>query len=180
MVDIRDLLSYNEVARHAFFKSFSKLSWDDLVKNRGASYNSIRNIFIHSLNGTNHWLDFLQDEPERSYKEFDDYKTLEEIEAYMHSVEKRMNRYLKSLSPRGLEKEYHGKGKEENKRITAEEVLVHVFEEEIHHRGELIALYWQMGITPPLVDFVDFVFFHRKRTCSSAKSNLTKSRTQKK
>ncbi len=34
-------------------------------------------------------------------------------------------------------------------KITAEDVLIHVFEEEVHHRGELIALLWQMGIEPP-------------------------------
>jgi len=158
VVDIRDLLAYNGVERRAFFRSFRKISWDELIKNREASFNSIRNIFIHALNAENHWLDFLHGEPERSYKEFDDYKTLEEIEAYMQHVERRMNKYLKSLSPQGLEKEYHGEGKEKHKRATAEEILVHIFEEEIHHRGELIALYWQMGIKPPLVDY-----FHRKR-----------------
>jgi uncharacterized damage-inducible protein DinB len=162
VVDIRDLLAYNDVARRAFFKSFRKISWDDLIKNREASFNSIRNIFIHSINATNHWLDFLEGKPEHSYKEFDDYTSLEEIEAYMQHTEKRMNDYLKSLPPLGLGKEYHGQGKERNKRVTAEEILVHVFEEEVHHRGELIALYWQMGIKPPLVDFVDFVFSHRK------------------
>jgi uncharacterized damage-inducible protein DinB len=37
--------------------------------------------------------------------------------------------------------------------VTVEEILVHVFEEEIHHRGELIALFWQMGIEPPLIGY---------------------------
>jgi uncharacterized damage-inducible protein DinB len=36
-------------------------------------------------------------------------------------------------------------------RVTAEDVLIHVFEEEVHHRGELIALLWQMEIEPPLM-----------------------------
>jgi len=35
--------------------------------------------------------------------------------------------------------------------ITAEDVLIHVFEEEVHHRGELIVLLWQMGVEPPLM-----------------------------
>ena len=38
---------------------------------------------------------------------------------------------------------------EEMTKATAEDVLIHVFEEEIHHRGELIALLWQMGVEPP-------------------------------
>ena len=86
MVDVRDLLAYNDEERHAFFKSFSKLSWDDFTKNREASFNSIRNIFIHTLNATDYWLDFLQNENQRSKKRFEEYKTLKEIEIYMKHV----------------------------------------------------------------------------------------------
>jgi uncharacterized damage-inducible protein DinB len=40
---------------------------------------------------------------------------------------------------------------EESIEVTTEDVLIHVVEEEIHHRGELIALLWQIGIEPPLM-----------------------------
>jgi uncharacterized damage-inducible protein DinB len=29
------------------------------------------------------------------------------------------------------------------------DVLIHVFTEELHHRGEIIAILWQMDIQPP-------------------------------
>lgn len=68
----------------------------------------------------------------------------------MTHVEKRMQDYLDSLSTEGLRKMYTVTGDDGKViRITAEDVLVHVFEEEVHHRGELNALLWQMGIDPP-------------------------------
>jgi uncharacterized damage-inducible protein DinB len=70
----------------------------------------------------------------------------------MQQVEKHMHDYLETLSPENLKKKYELKGprgKPEKK--TAEDILVHVFEEEVHHRGELIALFWQMGIEPPVM-----------------------------
>ena len=153
MVDIKKLLAYNVVERHAFFEAFAKLSWDEFTKDRGASFSSIRNIFIHSINGPNHWLDFLQGKPEREYKEFGKYKTLEEIGAYMKQVENRMNKYLNSISAKDL-KEKHELGEEDDMEVlTVEDVLVHVFEEEVHHRGELIALLWQIGIEPPVIGY---------------------------
>ena len=153
MVDIKDLLAYNDVERRAFFKAFARLSWRDFTKNREASFDSIRNIFIHTLNATDYWLDFLQEENKRSKKKFDEYKTLEEVEVYMRHVKKRMNNYLESLSPEDLKKKYKGRRSEKPETITAEDVLVHVFEEEVHHRGELIALFWQMGIEPPVIGY---------------------------
>jgi uncharacterized damage-inducible protein DinB len=151
MVDIRDLLAYNDAERRAFFKSFAKLSWREFIKNREASFHSIRNIFIHTLNAIDYWLDFLQGENQRSKKKFEEYKTLKEIEIYMQHVEKRMHDYLETLSPENLKKKYEltGSGKPETK--TAEDILVHVFEEEVHHRGELIALLWQIGVEPPIM-----------------------------
>jgi uncharacterized damage-inducible protein DinB len=153
MVDINDLLAYNEAERRAFFKAFAKLSWDEFVKNREASFLSIRNIFIHTLNAEDYWLDFLQNEKQCSKRKFEEYKTLKEIGVYMRHVENRMNDYLKSLSSEDLEKKYKGRRNGKPETVTAEDILVHVFEEEVHHRGELIALFWQMGVKPPLIGY---------------------------
>jgi len=152
LVDIKDLLAYNDAERRAFFKAFAKLSWDEFTKNREASFHSIRNIFIHTLNATDYWLDFLQNENQCSKKKFEEYKTLKEIGDYMQYVENRMNEYVKPLSQEDLKKKYKGR-KNRDETVTAEDILVHVFEEEVHHRGELIALFWQMGIEPPLIGY---------------------------
>ena len=150
MVDIRELLTYTESVRHKYFESFTKLAWNEFTKNREASFHSIRNILVHTLGAIDYWLDFLQKENLHSDRKFDEYKTFTEVKAYMEHVEKRMQKYLDSLPKEGLRKTYTSKddyGK--TIKITAEDVLVHVFEEEIHHRGELNALLWQMGIDPP-------------------------------
>jgi len=154
MVDIKNLLAYNDAERRAFFKAFAKLSWDDFTKNREASFNSIRDIFIHTLNATDYWLDFLQNDSQRSKKKFEEYTTLKEIGTYMKHVEKRMNKYVNSLSPKDLNRKYRGKERRNGKleTLTAEDILVHVFEE-VHHRGGLIALFWQIGIEPPVIGY---------------------------
>ena len=150
MVDVRELLEYNHVVRRRYFESIAKLSWNEFTKNREASFNSIRNIFVHTLGAVDYWLDFLQKENLHSKREFDEYRTFDEVRTYMEHVEKRMNDYLHSLPSEGLKRKYTVTGEDHKAtRITAEDVLIHVFEEEIHHRGELIALLWQMGIDPP-------------------------------
>ncbi len=153
MVDIKDLLAYNDAERRAFFEAFAKLSWKEFIKNRGASFDSIRNIFIHTLNATDYWLDFLKKEKQRSRRKFAEYKALKEIGTYMQHVENRMSKYVQSLSPEDLRKKYTGKRRGKLETVTAEDILVHVFEEEVHHRGELIALFWQMDIQPPLIGY---------------------------
>jgi uncharacterized damage-inducible protein DinB len=152
LVDVRSLIEYNAEVRGRYLATLAKLPWHEFVKNREASWYSMRNIFIHTLGAIDHWLDFLQDEKLRARRDFDDYKTIQDVQAYMGHVEGRMRNYLSSLTSEHLSKTYmvtNDAG--ERIQITAEDVLIHVFEEEVHHRGELIALLWQMGIEPPLM-----------------------------
>lgn len=150
MVDIKELLEYNETVRHRYFETFTKLSWDEFTKNREASFNSFRNIFIHTLGAIDYWLDFLQKQNLHSEKKFDEYTTYDQVRTYMEHVEKRMHTYLHSLPPKELKKTYNVTGdNHKTTKITADDILIHVFEEEIHHRGELIALLWQIDIDPP-------------------------------
>jgi uncharacterized damage-inducible protein DinB len=150
MVDIRELLEYNETMRHKYFDVFMKLPWAEFAKNREASFHSMKNIFVHTLGAIDYWLDFLQKQNFHSEKKYDEYKTFQQVKAYMEHVEKRMHIYLNSLSTQKLQKAYTIKDDEgKTCKITAEDVLIHVFEEELHHRGEFNALLWQMGIDPP-------------------------------
>jgi uncharacterized damage-inducible protein DinB len=154
MVNISELLKYNERVRREYFESLTKLSWNEFTKNREASFHSLRNIFIHTLNAVDYWLSFLQKQDFKPPRKFDEYERFQDVKEYMERVEKRMSDYLETLSPSKLNETYtatddDGKPSE----VTAEDVLIHVFEEEVHHRGELIALLWQMNVEPPMMSW---------------------------
>jgi len=150
MVDVKKLLEYNETVRHRYFEKLSTLSWEELDKNREASFHSLKNIFVHTLGAIDYWIDFLKKESLRSRMRHDEYRTLKDVKDYMKRVENRIHEYLSSLTTANLNNRFtvtdeNGK----TFRVTAEDILIHVFEEEVHHRGELIALLWQMNVEPP-------------------------------
>jgi len=155
MVDIKKLLEYNETTRHKYFETFTKLPWRELTKNREASFHSMKNIFAHILGAIDYWLDILQNQNQRSKKNYNEYKTLQQVKTYMDHVEERTHTYLKSLSNEKLQETYPVKDDNgRTRKVTAEDILIHVVEEEIHHRGELNALLWQMGIDPPPMGYL--------------------------
>jgi len=156
MVEVVKLLEYNRDVRHRYFDALAKVPWKELVKNREASFHSIRNIFIHTLNATDFWLDFLLKEKLYVHRRFDTYESMAYIENYMKQVETRLERYTSRLDLQGLNAEYSVKnGAGEIITVTVEDVLIHIFEEEVHHRGELIGLLWQMGLEPPVMGWKD-------------------------
>jgi len=150
MVDVRKLLKYNETVRHKYFEKLSKLSWEDLDKNREASFHSIKNIFVHTLGAIDYWIDFLKKESLRSRRRYDEYVTMKDVKDYMKHVEKRSHGYFNSLTTANLRDKFTITDENDKTfQVTAEDILIHLFEEEVHHRGELIALLWQMNIEPP-------------------------------
>ena len=155
MVDIKKLLEYNETIRHRYFETLTKLSWKEFTKNREASFHSMKNILVHTLGAIDFWLDILQNQNLHARKDYDEYTSLQQVKAYMQHVEKRTHTYLNSLSPEKLQKTHTLKDDDgKTRKVTAEDILVHVVEEEIHHRGELNALLWQIGIDPPPMGYL--------------------------
>jgi len=152
MVDVKELLEYNKQVRQRYLQALASIPWEELTRNREASFNSIRNIFVHSLKAIDHWLDVLLKEHNYRAKQYEEYTNLEEIREYKDYVEGRMQKLLDtSLSRKLFDKFVIRNDLGETVEVTAEDVLIHLFEEEVHHRGELIALLWQMNIEPPLM-----------------------------
>ena len=73
MIDVRKLLEYNKEVRHRYFHTLVRLPWEEVVKNREASFHSLRNIFVHMLNAVNYWLDFLQNEKRYVRRNFNEF-----------------------------------------------------------------------------------------------------------
>ena len=79
-------------------------------------------------------------------------------------LEKNVDRYIETfmfkLKPEDLNKSFHftpGGGK--NKRaitVNIGNMLWHMVEEELQHRGEINALLWQENIEPPIISWGDW------------------------
>ena len=74
---------------------------------------------------------------------------------YVDEVEAESRAYFAKLGPGDLDKlSPYGRTKAQ---VRVEDMLMHVVEEEIHHRGELICLMWQMDSEPPYASYTDYV-----------------------
>lgn len=89
---------------------------------------------------------------------YDDYNTVEKIQHYMEYVESKFDAYLPTITTdelsRKIARTYRSGATSTS---TVEDYLVHFFQEEMHHRGEFIALLWQLNVTPPHVGLLQYV-----------------------
>jgi uncharacterized damage-inducible protein DinB len=127
------------------------LPWNEVIKDRGGSFNSLRNIYLHCVTVLDFYVNHLI-QGDVSYPRInnDDYDSIDKIGKYVEQVESKANEYLSKVTPEELSRKIERKQRDGTSiTITVEDILIDIFQEEIHHRGELIALLWQMDVRPP-------------------------------
>ncbi len=158
-MNVKDLFAYNWDCRRKFLKSMAETPWETVTENVGASFDCIRNIFVHSLQAELFWVRLLSKKNPAGIWEtpFSKFASVKDVEEYADEVESETNEYLKSLTDAKLRGvlEFTGWDKKTH-RHKVEDVLLHVVEEEIHHRGELLCIYWQHDIQPPNVGYLGY------------------------
>ena len=153
------MLEYSQYLRHSYFDVLSKLSWDEFVKVRNASFDSLRDIFLHCVEVLDRYVNHrIRGNPEKPRIDFNDYDSIEKVKAYLDQVESEVNEYLNKVTPEELVRVVTLKSKDGSSvQISVEDVLIHLFQEEIHHMGEFIALLWQMDIEPPHLGWAKYL-----------------------
>lgn len=156
MVDIKSLFEYNWYCNRNFLECMAQLPWDKVTEDRGASFGSMRGVFVHMLEAEESWLKALSsgkmehsagDEPERSFQDVD------AMRKYMEEVEAKSRAYVTKLNQAQLDKQFELR----KSKFRIEDLLMHVVEEEIHHRGELLCLMWQIDCEPPYKSYISYL-----------------------
>jgi uncharacterized damage-inducible protein DinB len=102
--------------------------------------------------GRRFWINYsIQDmeDPNRPFN-YSKYQTWESIEEYNSKVTSKVDKYLFNIEQEDLDKKVQRVNNDGVRRTSmVKDVLIHVVTEELHHRGEMIAILWQMDIQPP-------------------------------
>jgi uncharacterized damage-inducible protein DinB len=142
-MNVLRMLEYSQFLRHQYLETLSKLPWAEVVKDRGASFPSLRDIFLHMVFVTDAYINYaLQGNKNYPNVKYEEYDSIEKIRKYMEAVEAHTSANLGKMTPEQLEK--------------SETILLDFFQEETHHRGELLALLWQMDVEPPHIGFLQW------------------------
>lgn len=149
---IKEWYRYNSYVRKKYLASiFDDVSREERYKDRGASYPSVVDIFAHILDAYRFWFIYVYEdrvsEIERLRGKIHDRNEFVDEEK---KVDKLIHAFLGRLKPADLQKLVAFRDVEEFRRIKLRDMLWHMVEEVLQHRGELNALFWQMDLDPPV------------------------------
>ena len=151
--DVKEIFDYNHIVRQNYIDTFKqKLSWEDMIKNREIGWLSLKDTLLHIIWVEDSWINYsihgLED-PNRPFP-YSNYDSWNAVDDYNLNSTSKINKYLESITPNDLCKPVSRLNIDGIRRSTkAKDVLIHVIVEELHHRGEIIAILWQMNLQPP-------------------------------
>jgi uncharacterized damage-inducible protein DinB len=159
---IRSWYDYNAVARHGYFTTLSRLSPEELSRDRGASFPTLLDILGHSLGGIETWIVRMSVLTGEQFPHYDgpDPVSLDDLRKYEAWVQKQVVTFFDRLTDKDLDRDYLVPKLppwwDEDFTTSVRATLLHVVEHELQHRGELNALLWQIDVEPPILDWGTF------------------------
>ena len=159
-VNAKSLVMYSQALRNRYLEQIAKLPWEEIVKSRGASFDSIRNIFLHTVDAEDRLVNYMI--PGRTKKWIqrnpDEFRDLDSIRKGAKEVESRAEAYVSKVVSSELERKVEmPRSGMPTVIVRVEDILVHSALENIHHFGELIALLWQINVEPPHMGWIGYI-----------------------
>ena len=155
---IRAWFDYIAKARVGYLEAFSKLPVEELSRDRGASFPTLLDILGHSQGALYFWMkdcarfEFPPEDPDSSTP-----PNLADVKKSEKYIQTQISRVMAELTEADLTRTVHrvkGRGSTQDCDIPIREVLWHLVEEELQHRGELNALLWQLDVDAPVYDWI--------------------------
>jgi uncharacterized damage-inducible protein DinB len=150
-----DLYRYNARVRAKYLEAIWKLAPRERYRDRGASYPTLVDIYMHVLDAYRWWFLAVYGKG-KPYDEYPVGRRYSKAEARRETaaVDRLIRATLREIGPRGLARKVSWKGRRPFT-ISARRMLIHMAEEELQHRGEMNALLWQLDGDPPVTGFDD-------------------------
>jgi len=158
---IQEWYEYNSFVRKKYQRAiFSEVPETERYKDRGASYPSIVDIFVHVLDGYRWWFLYVYNDRtsdattmsgRKKYSQLEVIEEEQKIDALVMGI-------VKAITPEGLDLvlTVH-EAPDQTWSIKLREILLHMIEEELQHRGEMNALLWQINVEPPITELQDYL-----------------------
>ncbi len=152
---LKQFYRLNRRMRIKYLDALSSLPEKELLRNRGASYPTMLDIFVHVLDAYDFWFQkVLAGEAAVMTDEGKNIRGIEEARRIAMAVSGKVDKYIDRLEDRDLDREVVLPGGGIASRLG--DICWHMVEEELQHRGELNALLWQIDVEPPIGQYSDW------------------------
>jgi len=153
---LSELFDHNYWARDRQLETCASLTEEQYLRPLGNSFPSLRDTLTHLLAVEWLWLERWRGLAPRTLLAPEEFPTLDALSERWQAVEREMREYVAGLTEEALERPLtyvNTRGKTWTYALGR--MILHLLEHQCYHRGQVTALFRQLGVTPPKVDFLD-------------------------
>jgi len=164
--EFRTLYEYDAWANARTLNACAALTHEQLTRNLGNSFGSVRDTLVHILGAQIVWVERLAGGAPAGLPSPEGYPDLASVRAKWAEIEPRLHAYVSGLTQADLDRvlEYRNlKGVAFRDPIG--HILQHLANHGSYHRGQITTLLRQLGATPVNTDMIGF---YRERAAAKA------------
>lgn len=163
MLSYSDMFDYFKKARIKLMETFENMSNEEFTKNRGLSFESIKDVFIHTVMVEDNWLHYrYAGLGAGTDRKFQDFKNLKDVKKYLAEVDVKTTKLFAKITDKDFRKPVIRPLPDGSREVyELEHVLYHVPIEIIYHYGEIFAELWKMNVNAP---YYSFLAYSKERT----------------
>jgi uncharacterized damage-inducible protein DinB len=160
--EVRELFAYNAWANRACFAALERLPAESYFRDLKSSHGGLQGTLCHIVWAEELWLNRWLGRPNPAVPQGKDLTTLAAARARWESIEAQRLAFLAGLGePRLADVLTVRPSSGGEYRHTLRETVRHVVDHSSYHRGQLITLLRQLGVTPPSTGLI---LFYRRVT----------------
>lgn len=140
--------------RDGYADALLRMPEADRTKDRGASFPSVQDIFLHIVDNNVWWFESVPQNRQEAHQKIHGPLPPDAVRAQVDRVDRIGRALAASLTPDRLTESFtvrgvQGDGRPFEMQVNLRTIIWHMVEEELQHRGELNALLWQMDLEAP-------------------------------
>jgi uncharacterized damage-inducible protein DinB len=154
--EITQLVAFNRWANQCFFEALSQLPDEQYRQDMQSSHGGIHGTLAHIIGVERGWLSRWQGKRETGTAAASQMQSVAELRAFWEGVCDEMGRFLATLDDQKLQETLSTAVRTGSYTASYSQMIQHVIDHSSYHRGQIVAMLRQLGVTPPSTGLIRF------------------------
>jgi uncharacterized damage-inducible protein DinB len=154
--EIDQLMAFNRWANQRFFEALSQLPAEHYGRDLHSSHGGIHGTLAHIVGVEKSWLCRWQGQPSTAATALSHIHSLTDLRAYWEGVCDEMSQFLTRLEAPKLQEVLRTTTLTGSYHASYWQMIQHVVDHSSYHRGQIVTMLRQLGVTPPSTGLLRF------------------------
>ncbi|TAK65234.1 MAG: hypothetical protein EPO24_02760 [Bacteroidetes bacterium] len=152
--DIKTLYAYNTWANNKIFEALSQLTDEQYMQDMKSSHGGIHGTLTHLVGAGKVWLARWKNSSDKEMLRTNEISSLSALISIRKTIEDGIDSFINEMSDEKLQELFTLTTAKGDKYVYSyANMLQHLANHSTYHRGQIVTMLRQIGVTPPQTDF---------------------------